>query len=157
MRHISDYREQLKEWLPPTSLKAIREEVVGLAESVFGDSVSNFRFAPDPKMDVAETARSVEITIELPGVRKEDMDLQVTETSLTISGARSQGVSAELDERKFHRVERPTGSFSRTISLPSPVNAAEIDAQLVAGVLKVVLSKRADSIPRKVEIKETQL
>jgi HSP20 family protein len=112
------------------------------------------RFAPAPSgwtppVDVLETADRYVVTAELPGLRREDLEIKVHDGRLTIAGTRPErGQPYE----QYHRVERGHGSFSRTFHLPVPVDAGQISADLRDGVLTVVCPKAADETTRRIRV-----
>ena len=112
------------------------------------------RFAPGPAgwvppVDLHETPEAYVITAELPGIAREDVDIQMQDGQLTLSGVRrDRGVTCE----QYHRVERGHGSFRRTFQLPVPVDADRIVADLHDGVLTVTCPKAADAAARRIQI-----
>lgn len=108
------------------------------------------RFAPGPAgwkpaVDLYETANEYVIAAEVPGMRREDLDIQVHEGRITLSGARRE--RAEACEQ-YHRIERGHGGFSRTFQLPLPIDASAIRAELQNGVLTVRCPKIAEAARR---------
>jgi len=98
-----------------------------------------------PRVDVLNAETEVVVKADVPGVKKEDLQVTATETELTISGESKE----ELDEKKdqYHRVERRWGRFSRTIDLPAEVKPAEVKAKLDNGILEVHLPKLEPPAP----------
>lgn len=93
------------------------------------------------------------ITAELPGVDTKDLDISVQGNTLTLKGSRTL---EELKEKQsYHRHERGSGSFVRTMELPFEVDQSKVEANLNKGVLKIKLPKAEDAKPRKVTIKAT--
>ena len=112
------------------------------------------RFAPGPAgwtppVDLHETADAYVVTAEIPGLSREDLDIQFQDTRLTLSGVRRERRS---DSDQFHRIERGHGSFSRTFQLPMAVDADRITADLHDGVLTVTCPKSADAAGRRIAI-----
>jgi len=104
-----------------------------------------------PVVDVVETAQhELVLTAELAGVKKEDIDLKVENSTLTIRGERKR--AAELEQGGYHRVERSFGTFARSFALPSTVSADGIKAEFTDGVLTVTLPAREEAKPRQVQI-----
>ncbi|TVP95897.1 MAG: Hsp20/alpha crystallin family protein [Planctomycetaceae bacterium] len=103
-----------------------------------------------PRMDIRETADHYSISLDLPGVRREDTEIELSDEQLTIHGTRSS-VSHSEGER-FHRVERTFGDFRRTVRLPKDVDIDRITAEFEDGVLNVCLPKTRAKQPRKIEI-----
>jgi len=106
-----------------------------------------------PRMDVHENAQSnqVEATFELPGLKKEDVSIDVHNNRLTVSGESKQ--SSERDEAGYAVRERRYGKFSRTLQLPAGINTNEIKASMENGVLTVTFPKAAPQEgPRKITV-----
>lgn len=96
-----------------------------------------------------EDEKELRLEIELPGVRKEDVDLTVHQGSLRISAERK---GPEEDRRYWHN-ERRFGRLERIIQLPEAVDASHIDAQLRDGVLHLTLAKKPEAQPMKIAVK----
>lgn len=105
------------------------------------------RFAPDPSgwippIDVYETANDYVITAEVPGLRRDDVQIQVHDGRVQISGRRAE---RDMPCEQYHRVERGHGTFSRTFELPFPVRTDDVTADLRDGVLTVVCPKAKEA------------
>lgn len=134
------------------SLGNFAGEFENVMDRFFGDALEEGAqsvFAP--RLDIAETENSYEISVDLPGVKGEDVHVEMHEDRLTISGSR-EGVKEKKD-RQYHRIERSTGAFSRTITLPATVDHDKIEAEYADGVLHVTLPKAAAHQPRKIQVK----
>jgi HSP20 family protein len=124
-----------------------------LLDRFFNESVGNVtkveRFVP--QVDVAETEKEFEISVAVPGMKKEDFKIDLKEDQLTISGQR------KFEERKegknFHSVETQYGAFSRSFYLPDNINKESVDAHYQDGILRIVLPKDA----KKVLVKEVKV
>ena len=104
-----------------------------------------------PPVDVFENPQhELVLKAELPGVKKDDIDIKVENNTLTIRGERKREV--ETKEDGFHRVERTFGSFARSFTLPQTVSADGIKADYKDGVLTVTLPAREEAKPRQVQI-----
>jgi HSP20 family protein len=104
-----------------------------------------------PAVDIAEDDKEYMIKAELPDVRREDVHVMVQDGVLSLTGERK--FEKEEKGKKYHRVERAYGSFSRTFELPMDANAGKIAAEFKDGVLKVHLPKSEEARPRSVEVK----
>lgn len=106
-----------------------------------------------PAVDISETEQAILVRAELPGVRGEDVSVEVENNVLTLSGQRQ----FERDEKteKQHRTERWYGSFYRSFTLPRTVDAENIGADLKDGILTVTLPKRPEMRQRRISIKTT--
>jgi HSP20 family protein len=104
-------------------------------------------------MDVAETEQAFEIKMDLPGVSSKDIDIQVDNNTLTVRGQRTAESEEKNEKKQYHRVERYSGTFSRSIVLPLAVNEDEAAAEFRDGVLKIVIPKSENAKPRRINIK----
>ncbi len=104
-----------------------------------------------PAMDVYETDDRLVVTVELPGMKPEDVEVSVEDSTLTVSGKRE--FSSEVEEESFHRIERRYGSFSRAVSLPPQVDTGKVDARFAEGVLTVEVPKLEKAKPTKIQVK----
>ncbi|HET9903119.1 MAG TPA: Hsp20/alpha crystallin family protein [Xanthobacteraceae bacterium] len=104
-----------------------------------------------PTMDVTESDKEIEIIAELPGLEEKDIEINVSDSMLTIRGEKK----AEKEEKKkdYRLVERSYGSFSRSVELPHGVNPDSIKAELAKGVLKVTIPKPAQTEMKKIAVK----
>jgi HSP20 family protein len=105
-----------------------------------------------PAVNVEESREELILTAELPGMRPEDVELELENNILTIRG-RKEEVREENDERRYHVWERKYGSFQRSFSLPRSVSADSIAASFEHGVLQVRMPKAPEAKGRKIEIK----
>lgn len=108
-----------------------------------------------PPVDIFETqAREIVLRADLPGLRREDIDLTVENNTLTLRGERRSD-EAVADDR-YHRVERQTGVFQRSFTLPNTVDAARVKAEYRDGVLTVTLPLRDEARPRQIEVASSE-
>jgi HSP20 family protein len=104
-----------------------------------------------PVVDIYETDEKMVIKAELPGLKKEDIDIEVRDNTLTLKGERK--FEKEIKQENYHRVERAYGSFQRSFTLPSTIKQEAIEATFKDGILEVSLPKAAEVKPKKVEIR----
>ena len=102
-----------------------------------------------PALDLYQTADNVVAVVELPGMRKEDIDISLHDGMLTIAGERQ---SSSGDGENAERTERFSGKFRRSISLPTRVDASKVSATYKDGILTVTLPKAEEAKPKKVEV-----
>jgi len=140
-------------WEPLREFATLQNEMNRLFGSVFdtppqGNGGTLRRWMP--AMDLVETEDHFVLRADLPGLSEEDVNIEVEERVLTISGERK----AEHTENKdgYHRVERAFGSFSRSLTLPEGVNAEAVSASFDRGVLEVRIPKPEQRKPRKISI-----
>lgn len=101
-----------------------------------------------PQLDIFETEDNYQLSVELPGVDRDSVDLSVDEDALIIRASKEREIK-DTDENKFHRVERSFGRFERMLTLPADADSEHISAEMKNGVLEV-------SIPRKHDIESTR-
>jgi HSP20 family protein len=100
-----------------------------------------------PVLDVRNTEDAYLVMVDLPGVKPEDVSIEISEQVLTISGSR---VPVETGEAQL--VERPYGSFVRNLTLPKGVDSEQVKAQYNDGVLTLHIPKPAETKPKKISI-----
>jgi len=103
-----------------------------------------------PSLDLVEDAQAYVVTAELPGLKKEDVQIQLEDGVLSISGEKRQ--EAEGKEMTFHRMERRYGSFYRAVTLPAGVDVDKVDARFEHGVLTVRVPKREEVKAKAIKI-----
>jgi HSP20 family protein len=143
-------------WEPVRELNTLQNEMNRLFNSVFdtpppnggGGGAGLRRWIP--AMDLVETDDDFVLRADLPGLAEGDVNIELEDNVLTVSGERK----SEHEERKegYYRVERASGSFSRSLTLPEGVNADAIKASFDKGVLEVRIPKPEERKPRKVAI-----
>lgn len=105
-----------------------------------------------PKVNTREGKEAYHIEVELPGIKKDEVDVKVDGNVLTISGERT--LRDEVKEEDYHKVESFYGQFSRSFTLPERVDIENIHAESVDGLLEVVIPKlHIDTSSKKIEIK----
>ena len=107
-----------------------------------------------PNVDIREDKDHLTLTLDVPGVRPEDVKISLENQVLTIAGEK-QAVQQEKDER-WHRWERQYGRFERTFTLPSTVDAERIEATSDNGVLTVRLPKIEKARPREIQVRSSR-
>lgn len=101
-----------------------------------------------------ETAQSVIVRVELPGLRKEDIDISIHSGQLRIRGEkRSSGEEEEMETRHYHFVERAFGRFERSVPLPTNIDADRAEVSYHGGVITVILPKTEPMPPTQLSIK----
>jgi HSP20 family protein len=105
-----------------------------------------------PPVDLYETASTFVLTAELPGLTREQIEIQAEDSRIVIRGARAAGPWGDIPCEQFHRVERGHGRFSRAFALPEPVDVARITADLKDGILTVTIPKSTDRGARRVNV-----
>jgi HSP20 family protein len=148
----------LARWDPFQDLLAIQDEMnqvfgraLGRGDRAAGERATR---AWAPALDIAERTDAYVVTVEVPGIEPEQLEITLEDGVLTISGERR--FEAETKEQQYHRVERSYGAFRRSITLPARVKADAIDASFEDGLLQVVVPKAEEAKPRRIEVRSRQ-
>lgn len=103
-----------------------------------------------PAVDVYEDAERLVLKLEVPGIRREDLDIRVEGRTLSVKGERR--FEREEKEENFHRIERRYGSFVRSFTLPSTVNTEKVEATSADGVLSISFAKKPEAQPKQIQV-----
>jgi HSP20 family protein len=106
-----------------------------------------------PALDVKENADSYIVSLEVPGIAQDDLNISLENNVLTVRGQKQQ--KHEEKEGEFRRVERSYGSFARSVTLPRTVESGKVSASLNDGVLQIELPKEEQAKPRQISIGAT--
>jgi HSP20 family protein len=147
----------LVRWEPVREVRTVQQEMNRLFGTFF-DSQAGYGVRANggrarrwiPAMDLVEQDDRFVLRADLPGLREEDVKIELYDNVLTISGERN----SEQEDRRdgYYRVERASGRFSRSLVLPEGVDADSVDARFENGVLEVSVPKPAERKPRRVAI-----
>jgi len=114
-----------------------------------GGRLSTMNFVP--KVDLVENENEFVVTVDLPGLKPEEVKVEFTNGALWVTGERKE--EKEEKDKTFHRVERSYGEFRRVLPLPSAVKEDKIEAKFTDGVLKVSVPKVEEAKPQRIEVK----
>ena len=103
-----------------------------------------------PPVDIYEDEHNITLKLEVPGIDEKDIDVRVENTTLIVHGERK--IEKEEKEENFRRVERQYGRFTRSFTLPSSVDPAQVTAHYDKGVLKIKLAKKAEAKPKQIKV-----
>ena len=119
----------------------IPSEMMNLFDNFFNESLGKFErnIFFTPRVDVVEREKQFEVHVALPGLKKDEVKIDIDGDRLTISGERK--FNNENKEDKYHMVENYYGSFSRSFTLPEHVDKTNLVAELTNGVLKIEIPK----------------
>jgi HSP20 family protein len=144
----------LVRWDPTRELDTLQGEMNRLFSSFFDTPRNGGNGSPArrwiPAMDLVETEDHFVLKADLPGVAESDVSIELESNVLTLSGERKTEHEAKKDG--FYRLERPTGAFSRALTLPEGVDSGAVKASFDNGVLEVRIPKPAEAKPRRVQI-----
>jgi HSP20 family protein len=140
-------------WEPARELYSVQNEINRLFNTLFDSPTGPANGASRrwvPPMDLVESDDQFVLRADLPGINESDVKIVLEDNVLTVSGERK----AQHEERKdgYYRLERSSGSFSRSLTLPDGVDPADVKASFDRGVLEVHIPKPEPSKPHRVEI-----
>ena len=140
-------------WDPFREFSTLQDRMNRLFRESYGpegreESLTTSTFAPP--VDVYEDEHNVALKIEVPGIDEKDIDVRIENNVLTVHGERK--FEKEEKEENFRRVERQYGSFTRTFTLPTTVDAEKVSATYDKGVLKIALPKKAEAKPKQIKV-----
>jgi HSP20 family protein len=150
----------LARWDPFQDLLSIQDEMNQLFGQAMGQGgraatrgeVGTRAWAP--ALDIAERNDAYVVTVEVPGIEPEQLDITLENGALTISGERR--FESETSEQQYHRIERRYGAFRRSITLPDRVKADAIEASFEDGLLQVVVPKAEEAKPKRIEVRASR-
>jgi HSP20 family protein len=145
-------RPGLTTWPTFGRLTDLRDEIDRLFEAPLAEltRTSQWLSGWTPALDVYEDKDNLFVRVELPGMKKEDIDLSLHDGSLSISGERKS--EEKHEDAEVYRSERFFGRFQRTVALPTPVAADKVKAQYKDGILTVTLPKTEEAKPKQIDV-----
>ena len=150
-------------WDPFQDLRNAQEELAQMnpmlaqALGLYGQQQGSGRATTSawaPALDISERKDAYLVTVELPGVEADDLQLTLEDGLLTIQGERY--FAHDSSEQQFHRIERRYGAFRRSITLPAQVQAEQIEASSEDGVLQIVVPKMEEAKPKRIQVRPSR-
>jgi HSP20 family protein len=135
----------LRAWDPFSDISRVQDELSRWF------SADGRRMGFTPAVDIYEDKEAIYVKAEVPGVKADDVHINVENNVLTIRGERR--LENEDKQNGYHRIERAYGSFTRSFAVPSTVTTENVDAEIKDGVLTLKLPKRAEAQPRRIQVK----
>ncbi|QDU30669.1 Spore protein SP21 [Anatilimnocola aggregata] len=136
-------------------LKHLRDEVEDVLGRFLGEPTDGWLTSEiAAPLDIAETVNAFELRLDAPAMNAQDFDIDVNGNVVTVRGERKE--EKEEKGKTWHRTERRTGKFARTVTLPCNIQADEVAAEYTAGVLTVKLPKTEEARPKKIVVKAGQ-
>jgi HSP20 family protein len=147
-------RPETARWVPFRQLSTLRNEIDRLFEEPFSaltEAMQPFMSGWSPALDVFEDKDNLFVKAELPGMKKEDIEISIHDDVLTLSGERTD--EQKHHEGEIHRSERFVGKFQRTLTLPTAVDVDKVKASYKDGILTVTLPKSEAAKPKQIQVK----
>ncbi len=143
--HVATRRPHfLSSWWPGST----RTELDSLLESFLRNGESGIESVP--ALDLSETTDTVEVRMNVPGVKPDNIDIQVNGSLLTVTGKTEE--EKEEKGKTYHRIERRQGQFSRSVTLPCSINEEKVLANCKEGVLSIHLPKTTEAKNRRIKV-----
>ncbi len=137
---------------PTTEVRSLQREIDRMFDSFLPKSNGDSEQAVwTPRVDLAESENAYLVHLDVPGMKKEDLEVNFQDGSVTVSGTRNEQEIGE--DANFVRVERRFGRFYRSFDLPKTVDSTKIEAKYEDGVLAIRIPKAEESKPKTVTIK----
>jgi len=140
-------------WQPISDLMAIQDRLNRIFEEEFGKDFTSRGLSMSawhPFTDVFETKDTLVFKMELPGFKKEDIQIEFKNQTLIVKGERKQ--DEEIKKENYHRMERNYGLFQRYFEIPTSIDSQKINATLKEGILELVLPKKEEAKPKAIPI-----
>lgn len=152
MNIVKWQRPTLSTWPSFGRLADLRNEIDRLFESPLSEltRTSHLLSGWTPALDVYEDKDSFVVKAELPGMKKEEIEVSLHDGSLSISGERK--TESKREDSEVYRAERFFGRFQRTVSLPTTVAADKVKAAYNDGILTITLPKTEEAKPKKIDV-----
>ena len=139
-------------WDPARELDSLQSDVSRVFDAFFGTRAGNgvARRRWVPAIDLVEEDEHLVLRADLPGLSEDDVNVEVKDGVLTVSGERR--AEEKTEEKGYHRIERSYGSFSRSLSIPEGIDPEQVSAEFDNGVLEVRIPKPEERKPHRVQI-----
>lgn len=139
----------------PSTVDRLRDEFDRMLEHWWSDHGGLEQELPgaawQPKVDISEVEGALEVKVDLPGIKPEDVNISVSNDQLTIQGEQKE--EKETKEKTVHRIERRYGSFYRSIPLPAGTDPEKVTAEADNGVITITLPKPPESQAKRISVK----
>lgn len=145
-RSIIPWKERL-----PYTFPRLEHEMENMMEKFFGDGGARGIAQFAPSLNISESDQEYSVTAELPGLKPDEVNVEIREGSLCISGVKQS--ETEEKGKTYHRMERSHGEFRRVVQLPSAVEEEKVEAKFENGVLTVTLPKCKEAKPKSIKVK----
>jgi len=153
MNYLSRWQQpEAATWQGFGRLTDLREEIDRLYEAPLAEFTRTSRLLSGwtPALDVYEDKDNLFVKAELPGMKREQIEVSLHDGVLSISGERKS--ENNYQDAEVYRAERFVGRFQRTVSLPTPVAADKVKAQYQDGILNITLPKTEESKPKQIDV-----
>ena len=152
MNYLTRWQRPDLSWPTFGRLTSLRDEIDRLFEAPLAELVRGSQLLSGwtPALDIFEDKDNLVVKAELPGMKREDIQVSLHDGSLSISGERK--TETKHEDAEVYRSERFVGRFQRTVTLPTPVASDKVKAQYKDGILTITLPKTEEAKPKQIEV-----
>jgi len=150
LRSLVPFRESGAPMRPDFGPFGLHREIDRLFNELIASSDGTKSLTPN--IEITETDEAVEVTVEMPGLERKDVEISIEDDTLTIRGEKK--VEENQKDKNVQHSERTYGVFMRVLQLPPDIDPSSVQATMSNGVLKVTIPKPAKSLPKKIEVKD---
>ena len=151
LRSLVPFREAGALMRPDFGLFGLHREIDRLF-SEFAQGMGQGGAKIIPNIEISETDKAIEVSAEMPGLERKDVEISIEDDTLTIRGEKK--IEENKNDKNVQLSERSYGMFLRVLQLPAGIDPSSVQATMSNGVLKIIVPKPAKSEPKKIEIKE---
>jgi HSP20 family protein len=136
---------------PFTDLDQVRREMQRLLDTFAGDTVADSGAGVFPPVNITQDADNFYLRAEVPGIKPDELSISAVRNRVSLAGKRE--IPREQERVSYHRKERADGSFNRTVTLPTEIDAQRVDASYADGILTLTLPKAEETKPRQITVR----
>jgi len=136
---------------PFSDFDQVRREMLRLLDTVAGETFGDVGAGVFPPMNITQDDDNFYLRAEVPGIKPNELSISAVRNRVSLAGKRE--IQQEHERVSYHRKERAEGTFNRTVTLPTEVNAERVDARYVDGILTLTLPKAEEAKPRQITVR----
>ena len=136
---------------PLSDFDSMRREMLRLFDAVAGDTSGDVGAGLFPPMNITQDDDNFYLRAEVPGIRPNELSISAVRNRVSLAGKRE--IQCEHERVSYHRKERAEGSFNRTVTLPTEVDAERVEARYGDGILTLTLPKAEEAKPRQIAVR----
>ncbi len=136
---------------PFADVEQLRRDVLRLLDTATDDTFANLGSGIFPPVNITQDDDNFYLRAEVPGIKPSELSISAVRNRVSLSGKRE--IQPEHERVSYHRRERAEGSFNRTVTLPTEVDAARVDARYADGILALTLPKAEAAKPRQITVR----
>ena len=129
----------------------VRREMLRLLDTVAGDTFGDVGAGVFPPVNITQDGDNFYLRAEVPGIKPNELSISAVRNRVSLAGKRE--IQREHERVSYHRKERAEGSFNRTVTLPTEVDAERVDARYADGILTLTLPKAEETKPRQITVR----